>query len=52
MITKEYRELNEKLHQRNRNYGITDITDKKIVFFSGPNKDPKICKHPIREYWY
>ena len=33
-------------------YGITDITDKKIVFFSGPNKDPKTCKHPIREYWY
>jgi len=22
MITKEYRELNEKLHQRNRNYGV------------------------------
>lgn len=32
-------------------YGITDISDSKIVFFSGKNKDPSKCKHKIRDCW-
>lgn len=33
-------------------YGITDISDSKIVFFSGKNKDPSKCRHEIRDHWY